>query len=116
MNPDHGPAPEPYDRVPIDPSGPQDAIPTGGDQGRDAALRRLKAKRGFTADLTTYAIINLFLIGVWAVTGAGYFWPIWVMLGWGVAVAMHGWAVFGRREITEADIQREMRRGADPTA
>jgi hypothetical protein len=88
----------PYDAVPVDPS-------------RQAAIRRLKAKRVFVQDLVAYAIVNAFLIGVWAVTGAGYFWPIWVLLGWGIALAMHAWTVYGRREITEADVQREMRRG-----
>ena len=31
---------------------------------------------------------------IWLVTGAGYPWPIWPMLGWGVGVAGHagrGW-------------------------
>ena len=36
-----------------------------------------------------YASVNLFLIAVWAVTGGGYFWPIWVILGWGVGLACH---------------------------
>jgi len=26
---------------------------------------------------------------IWLVTGAGYPWPIWPMLGWGVGVAGH---------------------------
>ncbi len=26
------------------------------------------------------------LLGIWALTGAGYFWPIWPILGWGVFV------------------------------
>jgi class 3 adenylate cyclase len=36
-----------------------------------------------------YVAVNLFLIAVWAVTGAGYFWPIWSILGWGVGLACH---------------------------
>jgi class 3 adenylate cyclase len=39
--------------------------------------------------LTFYALVNLFLIGIWAASGGGYFWPIWPMLGWGFAVAAH---------------------------
>ena len=80
---------------------------------RDAAIKRVKAKRAFMQNVGSYVVINLFLIGIWAVSGAGYFWPIWVMLGWGVALAMHGYAVFVRRGITEADIQREIQRGGD---
>jgi hypothetical protein len=26
-------------------------------------------------------ILNVFLIGIWLAGGAGYFWPVWVMLG-----------------------------------
>jgi class 3 adenylate cyclase len=29
------------------------------------------------------------LIGIWAASGAGYFWPIWPMLGWGIGVGAH---------------------------
>ena len=26
------------------------------------------------------------LIVIWAATGAGYFWPIWPLLGWGIGL------------------------------
>jgi hypothetical protein len=29
-------------------------------------------------------VINLAIIGVWAITGRGYFWPGWVLGAWGV--------------------------------
>ena len=32
----------------------------------------------------TYLAVSALLIVIWALTGAGYFWPIWPMLGWGV--------------------------------
>ncbi len=32
--------------------------------------------------------INVLLIGIWALTGAGYFWPAWVMAWWGLALVM----------------------------
>jgi len=34
----------------------------------------------------TYVAVMLLLVAVWALTGAGYFWPIWPMLGWGIGV------------------------------
>jgi hypothetical protein len=34
----------------------------------------------------TYVAVMLLLIAIWALTGAGYFWPIWPMLGWGIGV------------------------------
>jgi Domain of unknown function (DUF1707)/2TM domain len=33
-----------------------------------------------------YIATMLLLVGIWALTGAGYFWPIWPMLGWGIGV------------------------------
>jgi hypothetical protein len=81
------------------------------DPRREAAISRLKAKRDFTTNLVSYAVINAMLIGIWAVTGAGYFWPIWVILGWGIGIAMHAWTVFGRKPITEEEVQREIDRG-----
>ncbi|MBM3673935.1 MAG: 2TM domain-containing protein [Actinobacteria bacterium] len=83
------------------------------DAKRDAAIRRLKAKRGFAASLVSYVVVNLMLVGIWAVTGAGYFWPIWVMLGWGFGIVWHAWAVFGQKPITEDQIQREIDRRGD---
>jgi hypothetical protein len=40
--------------------------------------------------LAAYVAVNLLLIGIWAATGGGYFWPIWPLLGWGVGVVFDG--------------------------
>jgi hypothetical protein len=83
------------------------------EERREAAIRRLKAKRAFMQSLGAYVIVNAFLVGIWALSGQGYFWPIWVMGGWGIGIAFHAWSVYGRSGITEADVQREMQRGPD---
>ncbi len=76
---------------------------------RDAAIKRIKDKRDFKIHAVSYVVVNLFLIGVWAVSGSGYFWPGWVMAGWGIGLVLHGWQTYrGERQITEQDIQREM--------
>ena len=46
--------------------------------------------RSFKIHLTLYLVVNVFLVGVWAASGGGGFWPIWPILGWGVGVAVHG--------------------------
>ena len=33
-----------------------------------------------------FLAVNLLLIVIWAATGAGYFWPIWPLLGWGLGL------------------------------
>ena len=76
---------------------------------RDAAIKRIKEKRDFKTHVVSYVVVNLFLVGVWAVSGGGYFWPGWVMAGWGIGLVLHGWQTYrGERPITEEDIQREM--------
>jgi hypothetical protein len=76
---------------------------------RDAAIKRIKDKRDLKTHAVSYVVVNLFLIGVWAVSGRGYFWPGWVMAGWGIGLVLHGWQTYrGERPITEEDIQREM--------
>ena len=45
--------------------------------------RRLIARRDFVSHLLAYVLVNTFLIGVWVLGGAGYFWPAWVIGVWG---------------------------------
>ena len=75
---------------------------------REHARKRVQRKHKFRGDLVAYVVINAFLIGIWAVTGAGYFWPGWVLAGWGVALMLDAWNLFFRRPTTEAEIDKEM--------
>jgi hypothetical protein len=77
---------------------------------RERARQRVQDRRDFGSHVVAYIIINAFLIGVWAFTGAGYFWPAWVLAAWGVGLVFHAWDTFLRRPITEADIDAELRR------
>jgi len=45
-----------------------------------------------------------------AVTGAGFFWPIFPILGWGIGVAANAWDVYGRKPISEDEIRCEAER------
>jgi len=73
------------------------------------AQARIGRKRKLRADVVAYAVINVFLIGVWAVTGFGYFWPGWVLAGWGVLLLLDAWNVLYRRPVTDEDLDRELR-------
>lgn len=59
---------------------------------REAA--RAAGRRELAGHVRTFVLVNVLLIALWAATGAGYFWPIWPLLGWGIGVASHGrWAL-----------------------
>jgi protein-S-isoprenylcysteine O-methyltransferase Ste14 len=77
---------------------------------RELARRSVERKRKFGGDVVAYVVINLFLIGVWAFTGAGYFWPGWVLAGWGVLLLLDGWNAYVRRQVTEHDVDQELAR------
>jgi uncharacterized membrane protein len=84
--------------------------PPTDDQLRDQAMRSLKKKQDFRSHVIAYVLVNALLIGIWAVTGAGFFWPVFPLLGWGIAVAFNAWDVYGRRPVSEDEVQREMQR------
>ena len=70
------------------------AAPVYGEQARaetpqEIAERRVKQRLELWWHLGSYVIVNIFLIIVWALTGAGYPWFVWVMLGWGIGLAFH---------------------------
>ncbi len=67
---------------------------------RETATKRVRAKRGFYSHLTAYIIVNLMLVAIWYFTGAGgYFWPMWVMLFWGIGLIFNAVATFSKHDI-----------------
>lgn len=42
----------------------------------------------FDEHLRAYLSVMALLVVIWALTGAGYFWPIWPILGWGLGVVL----------------------------
>ncbi len=78
---------------------------------RKQAVRRLKKRRDFYGHLIIYVLVNGFLVGIWALTGMpGFFWPGIVMGAWGIGLVANAWDAFGRQEINEQRIRREMNR------
>jgi hypothetical protein len=74
---------------------------------REAAVVRLKKRRDFHTHVFIYVTVNVVLVVIWAVTGAGFFWPAFPILGWGIGVAANAWDVYGRKPISEDEIRRE---------
>jgi hypothetical protein len=42
------------------------------------------------SDLGPYVSVSLLLVAIWALTGMGYFWPVWPILGWGISFVPTG--------------------------
>lgn len=79
---------------------------------RKEAVASLKRKRAFKQSALTYVLINLLLVVIWAVDGTDqFFWPIFVIAGWGTFLAIQAWGAYGpRQDIGEDEISSEMNR------
>jgi len=78
-------------------------------QFRTQVRKRIEKRRGLQVSLVAYAVINAFVVGIWAVSGSGYFWPGWLMAAWGLGLIFQVWDYF-RGPVTEADVDAEVRR------
>jgi 2TM domain len=77
---------------------------------REQAVSQLKKKRDFSTHIFIYVAVNAMLIVIWAVTGSGFFWPVFPIAGWGVGLAANAWDVYRRKPISEEEIRRETER------
>ena len=56
----------------------------------EVAKKRVKAKRDFYGNLGAWAIVNVVLVIVWALTDVtGYMWFLWPLCIWGFFVLVH---------------------------
>ena len=77
---------------------------------RQQAVRSLKKKQDFRSHVVAYVLVNALLVGIWAATGANFFWPIFPIIGWGIGLAFNAWDVYGRKPISEDRIREEQER------
>ncbi|MBM3679303.1 MAG: 2TM domain-containing protein [Actinobacteria bacterium] len=85
---------------------------------RAQAVASLKRKRKFWEDLVAYLSVNGVLWLIWALTdrsmNGSMPWPAWVSAIWGFLLLLDAMRAFGSwpgsGPITEAEIEREMRR------
>jgi hypothetical protein len=82
---------------------------TPGDPARAAARKRLEKRRNLQGGFVAYIVVNTFLVIVWALTGGGYFWPAWIIAGWGVGMLLGLWDYL-RGPVTDADVEAELAR------
>jgi hypothetical protein len=109
--------PPPVVRPAAGPPSPPPSLPSREEAVRAAALKRLKKKRDFRGSLTGWASTSAITTAIWALTGADYyFWPIWPIVGIGIGVVAQAASIWGpgKTEISEDDVEAEMRRLQGP--
>lgn len=63
--------------------------------------------RGFAIHAFVYVAFVALLFGVNIAAGKHHWWAVWVALGWGVGVTVHGWAaLLNRRRPTRSSERR----------
>ena len=80
---------------------------------RQQAVRHLKKRCDFHNHLAAYVTVNAFLILIWGITGAGYFWPIFCLGFWGIGLVLNAWDVYRTPDFREEQIRHEMDRIRD---
>ncbi|ANH37472.1 hypothetical protein I601_1030 [Nocardioides dokdonensis FR1436] len=78
---------------------------------RERALIQLKKRRDFQTHVLVYILVNTLLVAIWAMSSPeAFFWPVFVILGWGIPVVINWWDVYVVKEPDEATIQQMMDR------
>ena len=74
------------------------------------ATQKVREKKRFYRDLTTYLIVNAVLVVIWALSGRGYMWFLWPLGIWGAFVLGHGLRifVFGNGGSDQQEIEKEV--------
>lgn len=84
------------------------------DQLRDFAEKQLKKKQDFRTYMWVYAAVVALTSGVWFITSpSAPYWPVWVILGMGIAAIFVGLDAYGRlggKPITDEQINAEVER------
>jgi len=87
----------------VDPGRPADE--------RDRARARIKKRRDLRTHGLVYVLVNGAVVAIWALTGRdGFFWPVFLMVFWGIGLVMNVWDVYVSSEISEQDVDREVAR------
>lgn len=75
----------------------------------EKARKRVQDMKGFYANLSSYILVNLFLMVLNLATSPEHLWFYWPMLGWGLGVVFHGLKVFNFPFMGKEWEQRKLR-------
>ena len=79
---------------------------------RRIAEKRLKAQSDVRKLAGVFVIVWLILTAIWAMSGGGYFWPMWAIFGMAIGLAFAVWGAYGPRSgpPSEDAVEREMKK------
>jgi hypothetical protein len=61
-------------------------VPTAG--GSPAPVRAEPRCHAMSGAWRSFAFVSLLMIAIWLMSGLGYFWPVWVIVPWGLSMAL----------------------------
>ena len=67
------------------------------------ARKKVEALKGFYVHLGVYVTINLLLFLINMILSPDRLWFFWPLMGWGIAIALHAFRVFGSGGIFGTD-------------
>jgi hypothetical protein len=70
------------------------------------ALAHVRKIKGFYVHFAVYCVVISFLTIVNLLTSHHYFWVVWVALGWGVGILLHGLRVFEKIPFLNGEWER----------
>ena len=73
------------------------------DERYEKAKKRVEEIKSFYTHLFVYIVVNLGLFLLDVLTSPGSLWFYWVLIGWGIGLAIHGLNVFGTQKILGED-------------
>ncbi len=50
---------------------------------------KVRSQRDFYRHVSIYCLVSFAAVLIWAISGGGGLWPIWIILGWGIFLAFH---------------------------
>jgi len=80
---------------------------------REREARQILRRRSFLVHLAVYLAVNAMLVGTWALTGGGFPWFLFALMGWGIGIVAHGASAYLMSHPDDIVLEREQRRLAE---
>ena len=80
---------------------------------REREAKRIARRQWFWLHFAVFAMIQVFLIVIWALGSASYPWFIFPVFGWGVFIAAHAVYAFVVRDPEEIMVERAAKQAGD---